>query len=72
MLFIVVMMFVIVALAAAVGLYVAFPHRGEDVPRASWLGQAMRRGVESLPTLETDDDAAAQELSLMGSPRTRR
>ncbi|WP_162598550.1 hypothetical protein [Nocardioides gilvus] len=36
--------------------YVAFPHRGEDVPGAPWLGQAMRRGIERLPARETDEE----------------
>ena len=35
--------------------YVAFPHRGEEVPGAPWLGDAMTRGVEALPTLEDDE-----------------
>ena len=41
--------------------YVAFPHRGEDVPGAPWLGDAMRKAVDALPTLEdepTDDEPA--------------
>jgi ABC-type microcin C transport system permease subunit YejB len=44
MLFVIVMMLLIVALAAGIGLYVAFPHRGEDVPRASWLARVKRKG----------------------------
>ncbi len=42
----------ILALAGAVVVYVAYPHRGEDVPVAPWFGEAMRRGVDALPTLE--------------------
>lgn len=37
--------------AGAVVVYVAYPHRGEDVPVAPWFGTAMKRGVEALPTL---------------------
>jgi hypothetical protein len=48
----VIAMLVILVLAALVVLYVAFPHRGEDVPAAPWLGDALRKGVESAPTLE--------------------
>lgn len=48
----VIAMLVILVLAALVVLYVAFPHRGEDVPAAPWLGDALRRGVESAPTLD--------------------
>ncbi|QBR94064.1 hypothetical protein [Nocardioides euryhalodurans] len=63
MLFVVVSMLVIVAIAGLVVTFVAFPHRGEDVPGASWLGDSMRRGVDVLPTLdntaEKDEPAAA-------------
>lgn len=52
MLSILVTMFVIIALAGTVVLYVAFPHRGEELPRAQWVGDAMRKGVERLPTLD--------------------
>ena len=70
MLFVIVMMLLIVALAAGIGVYVAFPHRGEDVPRASWLGRVMRKGVEALPTLDEDDEPVLQDLSVLGGPRT--
>lgn len=55
-------MLVAVATAGVVVLYVAFPHRGEEVPVAPWLGDAMKRGVESLPTLANQ---AAQEQQLL-------
>lgn len=45
-------MLVIMILAGVVVLYVAFPHRGEEVPNAPWVGDAMRKGVEKLPTLD--------------------
>ncbi|MDX6368437.1 MAG: hypothetical protein QOK30_3513 [Nocardioidaceae bacterium] len=48
----VIAMLVILVLAGLVVLYVAFPHRGEDVPAAPWLGDALRKGVEAAPTLE--------------------
>jgi hypothetical protein len=41
----------IVVLAGLVVVYVAYPHRGHDVPNAPWLGDAMRRAVRNLPTL---------------------
>lgn len=41
-----------VVVASAVVVYVAFPHRGHDVPSAPWLGRLMRRGVALLPTLD--------------------
>ncbi len=45
-------MLLTLVLAAAVAVYVAYPHRGQEVPRASWIGEAMRRGVHRLPTLD--------------------
>lgn len=47
-------MLIILALAAFVALYVAFPHRDQEVPGAPWLGDAMRRGVDALPVLEDE------------------
>jgi len=46
----------IVLLAVLVVLYVAYPHRGEEVPHTPWLGQAMRKGVNRLPTLDNQND----------------
>jgi hypothetical protein len=46
----------IVLLAALVVLYVAFPHRGQEVPNAPWVGDAMRKGVNLLPTLDNQSD----------------
>jgi hypothetical protein len=55
---IVIAMLVIVVLAGLVVVYVAFPHRGEDVPKASWLGDVMRKGVEVMPTLDNTEESA--------------
>lgn len=38
--------------AGAVVLYVAYPHRGEEVPVVPKVGEVMRKGVDALPTLE--------------------
>jgi hypothetical protein len=58
----VIAMLVILVLAGAVVLYVAFPHRGEDVPHVRWVGRLMRKGVDSAPTLDnTSEDATAHE-----------
>jgi hypothetical protein len=46
----------IVMLAGLVVVYVAYPHRGEDVPSLPWVGDAMRRGVARLPTLDNQSD----------------
>jgi hypothetical protein len=51
---IVVSMAVIVLVAGIVTAYVAFPHRGEDLPGVPWLGRLMRRGARSLPTVEPE------------------
>jgi hypothetical protein len=51
MLVIAVLMLVILVIAGAVVMYVAYPHRGEDVPGAPWLGDAMKRGVDTLGDL---------------------
>ena len=55
MLLIVTAMLVILALAALVLVYAAFPHRGETVPGAPWLGDAMERAADAAPLLEFDE-----------------
>lgn len=60
MVWIVLVMLGIVLVAGAVVLYVAFPHRGEEVPRTPWLGTAMRKGVNKLPTLDNQRDREQQ------------
>ena len=52
MILIVLAMLLIVLLAGAVVLYVAFPHRGQEMPHTPWVGKAMRKGVDRLPTLD--------------------
>lgn len=52
-------MLAILVVAGLVVVYVAFPHRGEDVPHTPWVGDAMRKGVNRLPTLDnqrSDED----------------
>ena len=65
--FLVFAMLGILVLAGIVVLYVAFPHRGEDVPAAPWLGTVLRKRVESAPTLDNTSDeveAPAEHLDL--------
>jgi hypothetical protein len=57
---IIVAMIVIVLLATLVVLYVAFPHRGEEMPHAPWVGEAMRKGVQRLPTLDNQREQQDQ------------
>ncbi len=52
---IIVAMIVIVAIAAAVVVYVAYPHRGERLPVVPILGDAMRKSVDALPTVAVED-----------------
>ena len=49
--FIIVSMLVIVVVAVLVVTFVAFPHRGEEVPGAPWLGETMTRAADALPTI---------------------
>ena len=58
--FLVVAMLVTLVLAGLVVLYVAFPHRGEEVPYAGWLGRLLRKGVETAPTLDNTADGPAE------------
>lgn len=56
---IVIAMLVILALAALVMVYVAYPHRGQQVPKAAWLGDAMGKAVDRAPVMkdgELEDD----------------
>jgi hypothetical protein len=45
-------MLLIMATAGVIFLYVAFPHRGEEIPHTPWVGTALRKGVKKLPTLD--------------------
>jgi hypothetical protein len=56
---IVVSMCVVLAVSVVIVVYVAFPHRGEALPALPWLGEAMRKGADALPTIE---DAEGAEL----------
>jgi hypothetical protein len=53
-LFIVLSMLVILILALLVAAYVAYPRRGADLPALPWVGDALGRGVEALPTLREE------------------
>lgn len=44
-----------VLVAGAVVVYVAYPHRGEEMPVVPQLGDVMRKGVDALPTLEDSE-----------------
>ncbi|MET0997489.1 MAG: hypothetical protein ABWX73_02130 [Marmoricola sp.] len=61
---IVVVLLLALLLAAAVMLYAAYPYRGQDTPITPLVGRAMRRGVDSLPTLdlEQQDEMAERRV----------
>ena len=52
---IVIVLLLALVLSAAVMLYAAFPYRRKDVPLAPGVGRAMRWGVDSLPTLDREE-----------------
>lgn len=52
MLAIVFTMLLVLVVSVAVVAYVAYPHRGEEMPYLPQVGEAMRKGVDALPTLE--------------------
>ena len=52
---IVIVLLLALVLSGAVLLYAAYPYRGEETPLTPRLGDAMRRGVESLPTLDREE-----------------
>jgi hypothetical protein len=58
--FLVVAMLVILVLAGVVVLYVAFPHRGEDVPHVPWVGRLLQKGVDNAPTLDNTGEATPE------------
>ena len=49
---IVVVVVLALVLAAAVIVYAAFPYRGEETPVSPLVGDVLRRGVRSLPTID--------------------
>ena len=51
------------ALAGLVTLYVAFPHRGEDIPHAEWLSDAMSKSNQKVnDKLNALDDSLAAKI----------
>ena len=54
MLVIVIVMVLILVLAGLVVVFVAYPHRGEELPGVPWLGDVMSRAADAAPTLEVE------------------
>jgi hypothetical protein len=61
---IVIMMLAILLLAGIVVVYVAFPHRGANVPGAPWLGDAMAKAADAVPMIDDDTGELAPQNSL--------
>ncbi|GGO70236.1 hypothetical protein [Nocardioides deserti] len=49
-------MVLILVVAGLVMTFVAYPHRGQQVPQAPWLGAAMTRVAERAPLLDREQD----------------
>jgi hypothetical protein len=54
-LFIVIAMLVCLALAGLVVVYVAYPHRGEQMPAVPWFGDALGKAAEAVPVIDEDE-----------------
>jgi hypothetical protein len=61
---IVLIMVGILLIAGIVVVFAAFPHRGEDIPGAPWLGDMMNRAADVVPTL--DEEEGEQSHSVFG------
>jgi hypothetical protein len=46
----------ILILSGAIVAYVAFPHRGEEMPAVPWLGAALGKARQVLPTQDYPED----------------
>ena len=55
MLFVVLAILLSLAISGVVVLYVAYPHRGEQVPGVPWLGDAMARAADAAPVIEDEE-----------------
>lgn len=56
MLTVVVAMVLTLLVAGLVTAYVAYPHRGEQMPAAPWLGDALAKAVDAAPVLAEEDE----------------
>ena len=48
-------MLVILLLAGGVVVYVAYPARGQKTPYVPWVGEAMEKAADAMPTLEPEE-----------------
>ncbi len=64
---IIVTMGVVLAIAVLALAYAAFPHRGESIPGVPWLGEALGRAADAVPTIEDGDlDPDGDTSSFLG------
>ena len=68
MFFILLAMLVILVVAVLVVVYVAYPHRGEEMPSAPWVGEVLKRTVDAVPTLEGDGGRRRDRDDLRTAP----
>lgn len=61
MLSLVLFMLGVLVLSGLIVAYVAYPHRGQRLPAAPWLGDAMRRGVRAMPTIDKQDGPGTEQ-----------
>jgi hypothetical protein len=61
MLWMLIVLFLILVVAGFVVLYVAYPHRGEEMPVVPALGEAMRSAADAIPTLDADQVRSAYD-----------
>ena len=62
-LFILISMVVILVVAGLVVAFVAFPHRGEDIPGAAWLGDGMAKAAGALSTIDPEAEESREDQS---------
>ena len=68
---VIVVMVLILLVAGVVAAYVAYPHRGEEMPAAPWLGDAMAKAADAMPLLEEDDKVEFRLQEPEESPQRR-
>ena len=54
-LFIVIAMLVCLVVSGLVVLFVAYPHRGEQMPGVPWIGDALGKAADAAPVIGEDE-----------------
>lgn len=62
MLAIAIAMLVSLVVATIVVVYVAFPHRDREVPRAPWVGRVLRRVADAAPVIDESREPRGRRL----------